>query len=194
MGIPLSRDDYFKYNRWAWDARSMEMVNQVRAANKRPGSTVYDDPNCFRGYQAAGKMIHDALGFYVPVISTEGGPVVGWGDDNRYAKVNPTTQRDWQVGITRFLQTMAPPWYFSCCTWLLASRPLGDFNPTWEQMSWYTHAWDMQFGLDGELPIVQALKDEPSVIRPEPKWWKPVWMIRMSPSCTSTRSSTIDEV
>ena len=53
MGIPLSRDDYFKYNRWAWDARSMEMVNQVRAANKRPGSTVYDDPNCFRGYQAA---------------------------------------------------------------------------------------------------------------------------------------------
>ena len=167
MGVPLSRDDYAKYNRWAWDARSMEMVNQVRAANKRPGSTVYDDPNCFRGYEAAGKMIHDALGFYVPVISTEGGPVVGWGDDNRYAKVNPTTQREWQVGITRFLQTVAPPWYFSCCTWLLASRPLGDFNPTWEQMSWYTHAWDMQFGLDGELPIVQALKDEPSVIRPE---------------------------
>ena len=167
MGVPLSRDDYAKYNRWAWDGRPIEMINQVRAANKRPGSTVYDDPNCFRGYEAAGKMIYDALGFYVPVISTEGGPVVGWGDDNRYAKVNPATQREWQLGITRFMQTVAPPWYFSCCTWLLASRPLGDFNPTWEQMSWYTHAWDMQFGLDGELPIVQALKEEPSVIRPE---------------------------
>ncbi len=43
-------------------------------------------------------MIHDALGFYVPVISTEGGAVVGWGDDNRYAKVNPTTHRSGRWG------------------------------------------------------------------------------------------------
>ncbi|HSN76704.1 MAG TPA: carboxypeptidase-like regulatory domain-containing protein, partial [Anaerolineae bacterium] len=61
----------------------------------------------------------------------------------------------------------APAWYFAMCTWLLASQPLGDWNPTWEQMSWYTPVWDLQFGLNGELPIVQALKDEPSVVRPE---------------------------
>lgn len=167
QGIPVSPDDYGKFNRWAWDGRSMEMVNQVRASNKNPGQTVYDDPNCFRGYLAAGKMIHDALGIYVPVISTEGGPVVGWGDDNRYAKMNPSTQMTYQLGIVRHMHSEAPPWYFALCTWLLASRPLGDFNPTWEQMSWYTGAWDLQFGLSGELPIVQALKDEPSVVRPE---------------------------
>lgn len=167
QGIPISPDDYAKFNRWAWDGRSMEMVNQVRASNKNPGQTVLEDANCFNGYQAAGKMMFDALGFYVPVISTEGGPVVGWGDDNRYAKVNPTTQMEMQLGIVRTLQTQAPPWYFAMCTWLLAARPLGDFNPTWEQMSWYSSVWNVQFGLDGELPIVQALKDEPSIVRPE---------------------------
>jgi hypothetical protein len=145
----------------------MDMINQVRASNKNPGDTVEDDANCFLGYRAAGKMMFDALGYYVPVISTEGGPVVGWGDDNRYAKVNPTTQMEMQLGIVRHLQSEAPAWYFAMCTWLLAARPLGDWNPTWEQMSWYTSVWDLQFGLNGQLPTVQALKDEPSVVRPE---------------------------
>jgi hypothetical protein len=167
QGADLSAADYNKYQNWAWDGRNMQMVNDLRAASKNPGATVHDDPNCFRGWEAAGKMIHDALGFYVPVISTEGGPVVGWGDDKRYAKVNPQTQMEWQLDIMRFMQSQAPSWYFSCCTWLVASRPLGDFNPSWEQMSWYTHVWDIQFGLDGQLPIIQALKAEPSVIRPE---------------------------
>jgi hypothetical protein len=167
QGIPITPSDYHKFQSWAWDGRNMDMVNELRATRKNPGQTVYDDPNCFRGYEAAGKMVFDALGFHVPVISTEGGPVVGWGDDRRYAKVNPTTQQAWQLGIVRTLQSQAPAWYFSCCTWLLASRPLGDFSPTWEQMSWYTHAWDLQFGLEGALPIVQALKNEPSIVRPE---------------------------
>jgi len=167
QGISVSAEDYAKFNRWAWDGRSMEMVNQVRASNKNPGQTIDDDPNCFKGYLAAGRMMFDALGFYAPVISTEGGPVVGWGDDNRYAKMNPTTQMEYQLGIVRFMQSEAPPWYFALCTWLLASRPLGDFNPTWEQMSWYTSTWDLQFGLNGQLPTVQALIDEPSLVRPE---------------------------
>lgn len=167
QGIPISASDYQKYQQWAWDGRSIEQINTLRATKKNPGATVYDDPNCFRGFEAAGKMIRDALGFYVPVISTEGGPVVGWGDDKRYAKVNPTTQAEWQLGIVRFMQTEAPTWYFAMCTWLIASRPLGDFSPTWEQMSWYTHAWDAQFALNGQLPIIQALKAEPTVIRPE---------------------------
>ena len=167
QGIPISGEDYAKFNRWGWDGRPMAMVNETRARNKNPGATILDDANCFRGYEAAGIMIHDALGFYVPVISTEGGAVVGWGDDNRYAKVNPTTHKEWMLGITRFLQSHAPDWYFTCCTWLIASKPLGDFNPTWDQMSWYTDAWNLQFGLSGQLPAVQALKDEPSVVRPE---------------------------
>lgn len=85
----------------------MEMVDLVGTTTKTPaGRTTYDSPNCFNGYQTAGQMIYEHIpGFYVPVISTEGGPVVGWGDDNRYAKVNPTTQMEMQIGITRYMQS-----------------------------------------------------------------------------------------
>ena len=167
LGIPITREDYDKFNRWAWDGRSLEEINRIRAENKNPGDTIFDDASCFRAWELFGQLMYESLGFYIPIISTEGGPVVGWGDDNRYAKVNPTTQAEWQMRIVEFLQDEAPPWYFSVCTWLLASKPLGDFNPTWDQMSWYTHAWDLQFGLDGQLPIVQLLKDTPAKIRHE---------------------------
>ena len=159
LGVALKPDDYYKFSNWAWDWRSREMVNEVRARNANPGRTIFDDPNCFRAWEVAGKMIVDALGFHVPVISTEGGPVMGWGDDNRYAKVNPQTQMAWQLEIARFMREEAPPWYIACCTWLIAANRMGNMNPTWEQMAWYTNAWDLQFGLQGELPMVQALKD-----------------------------------
>ncbi len=130
---------------------------------------MYDDPNCFRGYEAAGKMIHDALGFYLPVISTEGGPVVGWGDDLRYNKLVPDQQMAMQLEIVRRMQNnQVPEWYFAMCTWLIAARALGDWNPTWEQMGWYTHAWDERFGLNGQLPVIDALKALPSVNRLAP--------------------------
>lgn len=163
----ISREDYFKYQNWAWGGRTMEMINQMRAKDANPGQTIFQDSNGFRAYELFGHQIKAAFGFHVPVISTEGGPVVGWGDDLRYAKVNPTTQAEMQMEIMRVMQDEAPPWYFSCCTWLLVSKPLGDFNPTWEQMSWYTHSWDEQFGLHGELPLVQMLRDTPALIRHE---------------------------
>lgn len=163
----ISREDYFKYQNWAWDGRTLEMVNELRAQSKNPGQTILQDANCFRAFEFFGQQIEAALGFHVPVISTEGGPVVGWGDDRRYAKMNPATQAEMQMGIMRFMQDETPPWYFSCCTWLLASKPLGDFNPTWDQMSWTTHAWDQQFGLQGELPLVQMLRDTPALVRHE---------------------------
>jgi len=166
-GQPLTRAEFEQHPAWSWDMRSMEMINERRARDKNPGQTVAEDANCFRGWERAGKMVFDALGRYIPVISTEGGPVVGWGDDLRYNKITPDQQAEMQLGVTRFLQESAPDWYFSCCTWLLASRALGDFNPTWEQMSWYTDAWNERFGLAGRLPIVQALKDLPPVVRPE---------------------------
>ena len=166
-GTPLTQEEYDRFGPWAWDNRPLELINQWRAQDKNPGQTVFDDPNCFRAWEVWGKQVQDALGFPVPIISTEGGPVVGWGDDRRYPKVIPSQQAEWQVAITQFLQEEAPEWYFTCCTWLLASRGLGDWNPTWDQMSWYTDAWNERFGLAGQLPVVRALKELPSVVRPE---------------------------
>ncbi|HEY64121.1 MAG TPA: carboxypeptidase regulatory-like domain-containing protein [Caldilineae bacterium] len=169
LGIPLTQEEYDRFGPWAWDYRSIEEINRLRAERKNPGATVYDDPNCFRGYLWTARMIRETLGFMVPIISTEGGPVVGWGDDKRYPKVIPEQHAEWQVEICRFMQEEAPDYYFTCCTWLLASSALGDPNPTWDQMSWYTHAWDERFGLNGQLPVVQALKELPSVSRLVPE-------------------------
>lgn len=77
----------------------------LRRERKNPGHTVYDDPNCFRGYEAAGKMMFDSLGFYVPAISTEGGPVVGWGDDLRYNKLVPDQQMAMQPRLCSACRT-----------------------------------------------------------------------------------------
>lgn len=167
QGKPLTQEEFDSFPAWAWDHRSLEMINERRARDKNPGQTLAQDANCFRGWERAGQVLHNLLGYHIPVLSTEGGPVVGWGDDLRYPKVIPSQQAQWQVEIARFLQTRAPEWYFTCCTWLLASRPLGDWSPTWEQMSWYTDAWNERFGLAGQLPVVQALKDLTPQTRPE---------------------------
>ena len=161
-GAPLTQAEFDHFGPWSWDNRSMEMVNELRVRAANPGHTIEDDPNCFRGWESAGAKIHAALGFHIPVISTEGGPVVGWGDDKRYPKMIPSQQAEFQMGIMGFMQDEAPDWYFSCCTWLLAARPLGDPSPTWDQMGWYTDAWNERFGLAGRLPIVQMLKETPS--------------------------------
>ncbi len=176
-GRPLTREEYEQLPPWAWDNHSLEQINEFRARDKNPGATVADDPNGFRGWEYHAQLVQEALGYPIPIISTEGGPVVGWGDDRRYPKVTPDIQADWQIQITRFLQDQAPEHYFTCCTWLLASRPLGDWNPTWDQMSWYTDAWNERFGLSGRLPIVQRMKEEPPVVRPELRRGTATWTV-----------------
>ncbi|HUW14847.1 MAG TPA: hypothetical protein VM537_34325, partial [Anaerolineae bacterium] len=76
-GVEIARSDYERFGKWAWDGRSMAAVNERRARDANPGQTVFDDSNCFRRWEVVGQMALDALGFHVPVISTEGGPVMG---------------------------------------------------------------------------------------------------------------------
>jgi len=50
------------------------------------------------------QMIQQALGHPVPIISTEGGPVVGRKEDRRYPRVDPNTHAEWVVQIAEFMQ------------------------------------------------------------------------------------------
>jgi hypothetical protein len=167
VGKPLAQEEYERLPAWAWDHRSLEAINQCRTQDRRPYQKLADDPHCFRYWEWVGQQVHDTLGYHIPVIAVGGGPVVGWGTDPRYPKVTPDLQREWQVEIVRLLQESAPAWYFSCCTWLLASRSLGDWNARWEETSWYTDLWNEEYDLAGQLPVVQAIRDLPPQIRPE---------------------------
>lgn len=169
-GQQLTQEEFDRLGPWAWSLQTLAEINTLRRNEKKPTQTALEAPGGFRGYELAGKRIFDALGFHVPVISTEGGPVVGAFWDRRYNKTVPEQQMEWQLEIVRRMQNNeAPAWYFTMCTWMIAANRLGDWNYSWEQMSWYTDAWNEQFDLKGRLPIVDALKALPSVSRLKPQ-------------------------
>jgi hypothetical protein len=62
--------------------------------------------------------------------------------------------------------------------WLIAAQSIGVLAaPAENQGPWFTHKYDEEWGLDGELPLVQMLKDLPSRVRQDGplarSWQKP---------------------
>jgi protocatechuate 3,4-dioxygenase beta subunit len=164
-GTPLSQEEYNRLGSWAWEGRPRELINQWRESDKNPGATLAQDPACFLAFRLMDDMIVQALGHKVPIISTEGGPVVGWKDDRRYPRVDPYTHADWIVAINDFMQggreihgMSCPDSYFTMCHWLIANYRLGFMAPGWESQSWYTDWWNNDFNLSGQMPVVAAVK------------------------------------
>ncbi len=166
-GRPLSASEYNAAGHWAWDGESIEQINARRAATANPVGAILDDHTCFREFEYYDALCRKHLGRSLPIISTEGGPVVGNRDDRRYPRVTPTAHSELATGIFDFMQTRAPAYYFSCCAWLLANFELGSGAAAWEGQAWYTHWWDAAFGLEGELPAVKAVEAMRSLPRLE---------------------------
>ncbi len=103
-GLPVSQAEYDALGPWAWENVPRDQINQWRASDKNPGDTIADDPSCFLAFQLADQQAQAALGFPVPMISTEGGPVVGWKEDRRYPRVTPNLHRDRAVAIAEYMQ------------------------------------------------------------------------------------------
>ncbi len=169
-GQPVSQEEYDRLGPWAWEGRPRELINEWRQTDKNPGDTLADDPSCWLYFLLADEMVVNALGYHLPIISTEGGPVVGWKEDRRYPRVDPFTHADWVVAITEFMQgtreihgLRCPDSYFAMCHWLIANYRMGFLAPTWESQSWYTDWWNNDFNLRGELPVVARLKALPGV-------------------------------
>lgn len=168
-GQPVSQEEYDRLGSWAWEGRPRELINEWRQSDKNPGNTIHDDPSCFLVFQLFAEYAFSALGYYVPIISTEGGPVIGWKEDRRYPRVDAQTHADWTVAITEYMQGQrtingqpCPPYYFAMCHWLIANYRLGFMSPTWESQSWYTDWWSAELGIRGEIPAVAALKALPT--------------------------------
>ncbi len=170
-GQPVSQEEYDRLGQWAWEGRPREQINEWRQSDKNPGDTLEDDATCFLAFHLMDQMIQQALGHPVPIISTEGGPVVGWKEDRRYPRVDPNTHAEWVVQIAEFMQGTreihgmpCSDSYFSMCHWLIANYRMGYLAPTWESNSWYTDWWNGDFELTGELPVVARLKALPDVV------------------------------
>ncbi len=168
-GAPISQEDYDQLGPWAWEGRPRDQLNEWRRADKKPGQDLDEDAFCFLAFRQIDALAMQALGHSVPIISTEGGPVIGWKDDRRYPRVDPHTHAEWTVAINDFMQggreihgLRCPENYFAMCHWFLGNYRLGFMAPGWESHSWYTDWWNSEFGLSGELPVVAAVKAMPN--------------------------------
>ncbi|MBU1879136.1 MAG: hypothetical protein KJ734_09315, partial [Chloroflexi bacterium] len=146
---------------WAWMdgliKNPREAINQIRERDKRPNCTLADDANCFLEYELAAQTAHEVLGFHVPIITTEGGVVVGDKQDGRYARVTLDRHRDYTLAMFDFMMNEAPAYYFALCPWLIANQRMGLTEINWESQAWYS-----DWSCPDKLPTVAAIKAMPA--------------------------------
>ncbi len=161
---------------WVWDNKPLSVINNDRAKGKHPGDTLEDDATGFLAFKLTNEQVVEAFGHSVPIMSTEGGLVVNDGPDGRYPRNGPDDHlrvtlwiNDFLEGkaedISQYLKGKAPDWYFTVFHWLIANRRIEVSLEPWETQCWYTHWWDKDFGFEGELPTVEAVKAVPSQVR-----------------------------
>ena len=156
-GKPLTPEEY-QQTRWGWDNDQIETINRLRREGATPGETLQQDATCWLAYKLWDDQINQAFGHSVPIMSTEGGVVVGDRQDGRYPRNDARRHEEVTLWIQDFLAREAPPWYFTVFHWLIANNAMGQNRPGWETQAWYGNWWDKEFGLNGRLPSVDALK------------------------------------
>lgn len=171
-GQPLTAKEWEEQGgMWAWEM-GYEAVNEHRRRLANPNASIMTDSTCFRAFEYFDALVQEAVGHSIPIFTTEGGYNVGqragttFGDDPRYPK--PTPERAGQLtdDMFRYIEEQAPDYYFACMPWLIAVSRIGIWGDAFEnQGPWFTHHFDKQFGLKGELPIVPRLKARPGTPR-----------------------------
>ncbi len=173
QGKAIAEEEYKQLGTAAWEGkhghyRSLDYVNQQRSEGANPGATIHDDPSTFRAYERFADLCHQHLGRYLPILSTESGPIVGEGDDPRYPSTIPKLHAEKAVEEAKIMMGVselypaAPPYYFCTAFWLIANTQLRGLG--WERHAWYSERWP-----GGKLPAVDALAALPKVVRPIPK-------------------------
>jgi len=172
QGEAISEEEYKRLGTAAWEGkhgqyRPLATVNQQRQQGANPGATIRDDPSSFRAYERFADLCQQHLGRYLPILSTESGPIVGEGDDPRYPSTTPERHAEKAVEQAKIMMGVserypaAPPYYFCTSFWLMANSQLRGNG--WERHAWYSERWP-----GGKLPAVDALAAQPKVARPIP--------------------------
>ncbi len=137
----------------------VQAINNARLNAKLPGGyyvgdTIHDDSNSFRKFDAYAKIFFDQFGFYLPIITTEGGPLVGDAQDPRYPPITEDDLTELTLQAYHYLLDEAPAYYFAFAPWIMANGAGGHWDAAWEGAAWYK--------VDGTtMPVVDALKADP---------------------------------
>jgi hypothetical protein len=154
---------------WAWEM-GWEQVNEWRKKLANPNANIMQDSTCFRAFEYFDALVNQAVGHSIPIFTTEGGYNVGQragttaGDDPRWPKPSPQETAQLTLKMFQYIEERAPAYYFACMPWLLACQSMGYWQQHFEmQGPWYSHIFkfDWQGCDNGELPVVQLLKNNP---------------------------------
>lgn len=160
LALPLSAEEI------AQRGLSEAQVQSINAARRNDskrnglppgeplGETIHQDSNAFRQFDAYAKIYFDRFGHYIPLITTEGGVIIGDAQDQRYP---PITEADVTTLTLQAYTAMlddVPAYYFAFMPWLVANNAGGHWDEAWEGAAWYK--------IDGStLDVVPALKADP---------------------------------
>jgi LysM repeat protein len=184
-GAPLSPDqyDFGPFTNWVWwnieegKADTRDQVNQVRAGEKKAGSTVFQDHTCFREHEYYAALVQKCLGRPIPILGTAGGYSVGRRDDHRYPRTSPQIHADLTTAMFDYMQLTAPDYLFACMPSLLVA------SPGTQMEAWFGDFWHRTFQsgprsqshlppfaitdakIGPNLPVVAAVKAMPNFPR-----------------------------
>jgi LysM repeat protein len=184
-GLPLTDAEYDQgpYTEWAWWNSStgrpdrLDQINAARALDKNPTLSILQDHACFREFEYYNMLAMKYLGQSIPIISTEGGYLIGRREDTRYPRLTPESHRDMTVAMYEFMQRQAPDYYFAAMPWLLIESP-GLETDAWNSSFWPRALKNGSDGRNGippvavpgvrlvdQLPVINAVKVMPSLAR-----------------------------
>lgn len=150
-GTLLTPAEIEKHGLWP---EQIALINQARQANDfRVGQTIHEDSNSFRKFEAYAAIFQQRFGYHIPIITTEGGVIIGDNQDPRYPAVTSDHLTEVTLQAYHAMIDTAPAYYFAFTPWLLTNSAGGHWDPAWENAAWYK--------IDGStLPVVDALKGD----------------------------------
>ena len=143
-----------------WGTRTLAFINERRVEDKNPRADIMEDASAFLSFRRLAELSMKHLGRYLPILSTEGGPIVGEDDDPRYPTTTPEAHAAKVAEIARIMMGVsrrydaAPDYYFCTAFWLMGAAVLRTLG--WEGHAWFSPRWP-----DGHLPAVEALEQLP---------------------------------
>lgn len=180
-----------RVEREVWRLLSREHIDRLRVEQKNPTVTIMEDITCFRAYEYWHQLLAQEGVGPLPIMMTEGGWETDDGIDPFYPQPTAVTASKLNLKMFQFIQGdidmvickpdgstesyPAPDYLFALMPWHMGEKAFGlDTSGQWEQGAWFTHWHDAKYGLNGELPIIQMLRDLPSKVRangPVPPEW-----------------------
>ncbi len=165
LGELLTPEDYraMGTDAWTgarWGTRTLAFINERRVQDKNPRADIMEDASAFLSFQRLAELSMKHLGRYLPILSTEGGPIVGEDDDPRYPTTTPEIHAAKVAEIARVMMGVsqrhdpAPDYYFCTAFWLMGAAVLRTLG--WEGHAWFSPRWP-----NGHLPVVEALEQLP---------------------------------